>query len=87
MPVRQRARAVRRIRDDLVEHADDLAATISRENGKTRLDALVTEIFAAAMAVTYYARHAKGFLRGPRCARRVCSWPTSGAASGVSRGA
>jgi len=64
--VRQRARAMLRVRDYLVEHADDLAEIISRENGKTRLDALVTEVLAAAMAATYYARHANAFLKGPR---------------------
>lgn len=65
-PVRERARAMRRVRDYLVEHADPLAETISRDNGKTRLDAMATEIVPAAMAVAYYARHAKAFLRPQR---------------------
>ena len=34
--VRDRARAMLRVRSYLVEHADALAETISRDNGKTR---------------------------------------------------
>jgi succinate-semialdehyde dehydrogenase/glutarate-semialdehyde dehydrogenase len=66
LPVKQRARVILRVRDYLVEHAEELAATISRENGKTRTDALATEVMPAAFAVTYYARHAKRFLRPQR---------------------
>ena len=40
-----------------------LAEIISKDNGKTRLDALMTEILPAAMAVSYYARKAKSFLK------------------------
>jgi len=65
-PVNERARAILRVRDFLVEHTDALAATISRESGKTRLDALATEVLPAAMAASYYARRAEGFLRTRR---------------------
>jgi len=62
-PVRRRAGAMRRVRDYLVEHADELAEIISRDNGKTRLDALAGEILPAAMAVNSYARRARRFLK------------------------
>ncbi|MBN2362235.1 MAG: aldehyde dehydrogenase family protein [Deltaproteobacteria bacterium] len=62
-PVRERVAAVERIRDYLVEHAEEIASTISRDNGKTRLDALATEVVPAALAASYYARHAERFLR------------------------
>jgi acyl-CoA reductase-like NAD-dependent aldehyde dehydrogenase len=71
MPVKQRARAMLRVRDYLVDRAEELSETISRENGKTRLDALATEVLPAAMAAGYYASSAKGFLKprrfGPGC--------------------
>lgn len=62
-PVKQRVRAMRRVRDHIVSHADELARTISRDNGKTRQDAMTTEVAAAAMSLSYYARKAGRFLR------------------------
>jgi succinate-semialdehyde dehydrogenase/glutarate-semialdehyde dehydrogenase len=67
-PVKERAAAIRRVRDLVVERADDLADMISRDNGKTRIDALATEIFPAATAADYYARKAKSFLKDRRIA-------------------
>lgn len=60
--VRRRARAMRRVRDYLIEHVDELAETISQDNGKVRLDALATEVLPAALATSYYARQASRFL-------------------------
>jgi succinate-semialdehyde dehydrogenase/glutarate-semialdehyde dehydrogenase len=65
-PVRERTRFLRRVRDYLVIHADKLAEVICRDNGKTRLDALATEIVPAAMAADYYRRKAPGFLKDRR---------------------
>jgi len=61
-PVAQRARAVLQIRDGIAQNADDIAAIISRDNGKTRTDALATEVLPAIMAADYYANNAKRFL-------------------------
>ncbi len=60
---RERARHLFLIRDFIVNRADDLASVISRDNGKTRIDALSTEILPAALTATYYARHARQLLR------------------------
>ena len=68
--VRTRAKAMRRVRDYLVEHADELAETISKDNGKVRLDALATEVLPAAFATAYYARQASHFLGTKR------PWPS-----------
>jgi acyl-CoA reductase-like NAD-dependent aldehyde dehydrogenase len=65
-PVSQRVRAILQVRDYVVKHADELADIISRENGKTRLDALATEVLPAAMGATYYARQAPRWLRPRR---------------------
>ena len=52
-----------RVRDYVVEHADELSQVISRDNGKTRVDAISTEVLPAAVAANYYAKQAKRFLR------------------------
>lgn len=52
-----------RIRDYIAGHADRIAETISRDTGKTRVDAMSTEVLASAMAITYYATHAERILR------------------------
>ena len=64
--VRERARAMRRVRDYLIEHVDELAETISEDNGKVRLDALATEVLPAALATSFYAGRARRFLRTRR---------------------
>jgi succinate-semialdehyde dehydrogenase/glutarate-semialdehyde dehydrogenase len=58
-----RRRALRPVRDYLVDNADELAAAISADNGKTRVDALSTEVLPAAMALSYYLKKARSFLR------------------------
>lgn len=66
LPVCRRAAAIRRLRQVVVDQADDLAATISRDNGKTRVDAIATEVLTAVLAADYYARKARRFLRDRR---------------------
>jgi acyl-CoA reductase-like NAD-dependent aldehyde dehydrogenase len=62
-PIAQRARAIRRVRDYITDNADELARSIAQDNGKTRTDALITEVMPAAMGADYYARKARGFLK------------------------
>ncbi|HEX7477412.1 MAG TPA: aldehyde dehydrogenase family protein [Polyangiales bacterium] len=54
-----RARHILKMRDYVVAHAEDLAAVVSRENGKLRTDALVTEVIPCALAADWYAKNAK----------------------------
>ena len=63
LPVGERIRALRGIKVHLMEHAEKIAALISEENGKTRVDALATELLPAVMALEYYTSHAKRFLK------------------------
>jgi acyl-CoA reductase-like NAD-dependent aldehyde dehydrogenase len=65
-PVARRAGFVRRMADHIALHADDLAAVISADNGKTRLDALATEVLPAVMAARYYAKKAAAWLKPRR---------------------
>jgi succinate-semialdehyde dehydrogenase/glutarate-semialdehyde dehydrogenase len=58
-----RARHLVAIRDFVAAHADGIAGTISRNNGKTRMDALTTEVIPAALSADYYARRGGWALR------------------------
>lgn len=60
--IKERIGYLRRIRDRLVERADEIANIISKENGKTRVDALATEVLPCAMAASFYCRNASKFL-------------------------
>lgn len=60
---RERAKRLLLIRDAIVANAERIAEVISKDNGKTRIDALSTEVLPAAMAVTYYAKKAGKFLK------------------------
>ncbi|MCG6918704.1 MAG: aldehyde dehydrogenase family protein, partial [Deltaproteobacteria bacterium] len=63
LEVRERVRHMLRVRAYLVQHAEKISEVISKDNGKTRVDALATEVLPAAMAVDYYSKHAKKFLK------------------------
>jgi succinate-semialdehyde dehydrogenase/glutarate-semialdehyde dehydrogenase len=62
----ERRRHVEKMRDYIVEHAEELAAIVSRENGKLKLDALTTEVIPAALAADWYAKNAERSLAPKR---------------------
>lgn len=63
IPVNRRSQYMFRVRDYMVKNADDIAEIISTDNGKTRVDALSTEVLPAIMAIDYYTKHAKKCLK------------------------
>ncbi|MFA7229468.1 MAG: aldehyde dehydrogenase family protein, partial [Melioribacteraceae bacterium] len=63
MPAGHRVKYVIKIRDFLIDNSDRIAEIISRDNGKTRIDALATEILPASMAISYYCKNAVSFLK------------------------
>ncbi len=60
--VKKRVRHLKKIQKFLVQKSEALASVIADDNGKTRLEALATEVIPAAMGLNYYCRHAKSFL-------------------------
>ncbi|ADN02348.1 aldehyde dehydrogenase family protein [Spirochaeta thermophila] len=66
VPPRERARRLLRVREVLVEEGEAIALAISRENGKVPTDAMATEVFPAAVALTYYCRMAPRWLKDER---------------------
>lgn len=61
--VKRRTAVILKVRDILTGQADEIAEIISKDNGKTKIDALSAEVMPAAMAISYYCKNAKSFLR------------------------
>ena len=72
-PVRDRARALRRARREMVRGRAEILRLLDAETGKTRWDT-VGELMGACIEIGYLARRAERFLRP----RRVRSWPLVG---------
>lgn len=62
----KRAKYLLRIRRYIVENTDYIAGVISKNTGKTKVDALSTEVLPVTMAVTYYAKNGKKVLKRKR---------------------
>jgi acyl-CoA reductase-like NAD-dependent aldehyde dehydrogenase len=63
IPLRQRVKLIRKIRDYMIDHIDEIAETISKDNGKSRVDAMETEVVVATMALSFYCNKAAKFLK------------------------
>lgn len=63
---RQRTRHLKKVRHYITENADSLAEIVARDNGKTRTDAMATEVLPAALAVDYYSRKGRALLKDKR---------------------
>ncbi|OHD71434.1 MAG: succinate-semialdehyde dehydrogenase [Spirochaetes bacterium RBG_16_49_21] len=63
LPFRERKRHILKIRDYIVEHSDEIARVISENSGKTRIDALATEVIPSALAAEWYAKNAEKYLK------------------------
>jgi len=62
-PIKERSRIILRVRDYVIENADEIARTVSLDNGKTLTDAMVAEVFGAAMTANYFAKNTKRLLK------------------------
>lgn len=63
LSVRDRVAAIERIKSAIVDRADELAEIISRDTGKTRIDALTTEVLPSAGAAAWYSKQAPRWLK------------------------
>ncbi len=61
--LQERINKIKRIRDYLVQNAELISEEISKENGKPKMDALATEVLPTTIAVDYYCKMAKKFLK------------------------
>ena len=62
----ERRRHLLRVRDEIVDRADEIVDTICADTGKTRLEAMATEILASCDSITYYARRSRKLLADQR---------------------
>jgi acyl-CoA reductase-like NAD-dependent aldehyde dehydrogenase len=65
-PYRERSRALKLVGRALASRADELAAIISANNGKTLVDALATEIAPAVLSLGFYRKKGRRFLAPKR---------------------
>ncbi len=63
LPMKQKIAMLKKTKEYMVNNMDSLAETVARDNGKTRTDALASEILPAVAALTYYCKKAKSFLK------------------------
>lgn len=64
LPVEERCERLLRLRDALVERADEIVDVVSRECGKPRHDCLSHEVMVTADLLTYYCKNAARILAG-----------------------
>jgi succinate-semialdehyde dehydrogenase/glutarate-semialdehyde dehydrogenase len=62
LPYRDRSLALKRVGAAVAARADELAALIAANSGKTLVDALATEVVPAILALRYYRSRGKGLL-------------------------
>jgi acyl-CoA reductase-like NAD-dependent aldehyde dehydrogenase len=62
LPVEERAERLLRLRDAIVDRADEIVEIVSRECGKPRQEALMHEVTLIADLATYYCRNAPRIL-------------------------
>lgn len=63
LPYKQRRQHIEKMRRYLVDNADKVAGIVSQENGKTRQDALVTEVLPCTLACAWYGKHSARILK------------------------
>lgn len=65
-PLKERQRCIARLRNALLYQTDDIAQLIADCVGKTRIEALATEVIPAVAGTRWYERHAYQYLRPRR---------------------
>ena len=61
--IKQRVKHIKKIGNFLLDNSHHIARVISEDNGKTQMDAFATEVLPSIMAVDYYCRKVKIFLK------------------------
>src|SRR6266568_3076664 len=64
----ERREQLLRVRDLMLDRADEVVARVCDETGKTPFEAMFTELFVTADLMDFYARHGEKALRAQRVA-------------------
>ncbi len=73
VPIRERGRYLLRARHYLLQHMDDIALTITQENGKPLVEAITAELYPLADLLRYFGREAAHLLRPERLSTGMVS--------------
>jgi acyl-CoA reductase-like NAD-dependent aldehyde dehydrogenase len=65
-PLKERCAMLRKLRDVIFEHRDDIANIVTRETGKPRAEAILAEVLLALDTADFLARQAPRWLRPER---------------------
>lgn len=63
LPLKTRIKHIKKIVSFIAANSELIADTISKDNGKTKIEALATEVVSAAMAASFYCKNAASFLK------------------------
>ncbi len=66
LSVKARAKRLASIQNYIGEHAEEIAETISADNGKLKIEAMATEVLPAGLGTSYYTKKAKKYLKGEK---------------------
>ena len=67
--IKLRGSYLKKLRTIITQHSDELVDTITKATGKSRIDALSTEILSSVIASSYYAKLAKSVLKPEKIRR------------------
>lgn len=78
----ERASHIKKMRDYIVANAEELATIVARDNGKSRVDALATEVLPCALACNWYMKNAAKVLKP-----KISAFPASCSSTSARRSA
>lgn len=61
--IKERIKAIKNVQKYLLQNYYEIAKAISDDNGKLLIDSFVAEVFPAIMAINYYTKYAKKWLK------------------------
>lgn len=65
-PVKERIKAIKNVQKYLIANYEQIARGISDDNGKLLIDSFIAEVLPAIMAISYYTKYVKKWLKPKR---------------------
>lgn len=75
LPLEERLDYMNRAKQYILDHFDEIARTISDEQGKPRMEAVSADIFTVVDMITYYAKNAPKWLRDEEIPLHLMKFP------------
>ncbi|MBL7686076.1 MAG: aldehyde dehydrogenase family protein, partial [Deltaproteobacteria bacterium] len=71
---KERGRYLLKAREYLLDHLDEIARTISEDNGKPLVESLTSDILTVCDSFTYYSKHAEKILKDEKLNIGIMEW-------------